>query len=311
MSANNKDSKLIFEAYNKKHQVVQEVAPAVAAGGAMLGRAALPAIGRGLAAAGSKVAQAARNFRSGVRNPAMTNLPSGQNAATRTGAAIARNPGTVATAAGTAGYMAATPSPQSTSATSVSPRGEEQGGTLSTTGDGSGAPASDNMAITPTTNAANTDTADSSADTDTSTETTAQGPITDEEKSIFKRLHGTDFSPGRTNDAKLAQMRSASQAAGGYDDIEKVRNAAYAQQYGDTPQGQAYAQRAQQMGVTVPKPGEIKTPEAPAAETQVADAEVANEAEPTTSQDIIKLAQQLGLSQSTIEALSKDPALQS
>lgn len=100
----------------------------------------------------------------------------------------------------------------------------------------------------------------------TDTTQVATGEPNQEEKALFKKLHGSEYSPGKTNDAKLAQLRTAGQQAGGYGDVEKVRNAAYAQQYANTDQGTAYAQKAQQLGVNLPKPGEIKAP-APATAT--------------------------------------------
>lgn len=95
---------------------------------------------------------------------------------------------------------------------------------------------------------------------------TSTGEPTAEEKELFKKLHGTEFSAGQMNNAKLQQLRVAGQQSGGYSDTEKVRNAAYAAQYGDSAEGKAYARKAEQLGVRLPKPGELQTP-APAAPT--------------------------------------------
>lgn len=76
-----------------------------------------------------------------------------------------------------------------------------------------------------------------------------------EEKALFKKLHGSDYVSG-AGDKRLAELRSAVQQTGSTD-VSKVAPAAYAQQYAGTSQGQAYAKRAEAMGVKVPKPGEV------------------------------------------------------
>ena len=52
------------------------------------------------------IAKNIQRFKTGVSNPRSTNLPSGQNAAQKAGAAIAQNPGKTAAAAGAAGVAA-------------------------------------------------------------------------------------------------------------------------------------------------------------------------------------------------------------
>ena len=70
-----------------------------------------------------------------------------------------------------------------------------------------------------------------------------------EEQDLFKKLHGSSYNPNSAMDkAKLAQLQTAGKQAGGYKDVEKVRNAAYAQQYS--------AAAAGTTGVTPGKPGQ-------------------------------------------------------
>jgi hypothetical protein len=109
----------------------------------------------------------------------------------------------------------------------------------------------------------------SSSSTATKQGNAATGPITDEEKNLFKKLHGSDYSPG-VGDQRLAELRSAVQQAGGATDVSKIANLAYAQQYAGSSQGDAYAKKA---GITPIRPGEIKTPTpAGSSSTQVAGA---------------------------------------
>lgn len=82
---------------------------------------------------------------------------------------------------------------------------------------------------------------------------------TAEEKALFKKLHGSDYTQG-AGDQKLAQLRTAVQQVGNSSDVDKIASSAYAQQYAGTSQGQAYANRAQRQGINVPKPGEVKQP---------------------------------------------------
>ena len=70
-----------------------------------------------------------------------------------------------------------------------------------------------------------------------------------EEQDLFKKLHGSSYNPNSAMDkAKFAQLQTAGKQAGGYKDVEKVRNAAYAQQYS--------AAAAGTTGVTPGKPGQ-------------------------------------------------------
>ena len=69
-----------------------------------------------------------------------------------------------------------------------------------------------------------------------------------EEQDLFKKLHGSSYNPNSAMDkAKFAQLQTAGKQAGGYKDVEKVRNAAYAQQY---------SAAAGTTGVTPGKPGQ-------------------------------------------------------
>lgn len=144
----------------------------------------------------------------------------------------------------------------------------------------------------------------------------------EEEKAIFKKLHGSDYTPG-VGDQRLAELRNAVKQAGGSSDINKIASAAYAQQYAGTPQGQAYTKKAESLGIKVPKPGEINTNYAqqaqqlglsPETQQDLAASQSQTPSAPTAqnktkSAEILNMAKQLGLSQQTIDALSKDPAL--
>jgi len=151
----------------------------------------------------------------------------------------------------------------------------------------------------------------------------AQGSPSTEEKELFKKLHGSDYSPG-VGDQRLAELRSAVQQAGGTTDINKIATAAYAQQYAGTPQGQAYTKKAEAMGVRVPRPGEVsqqtnyaqqaqqlglspETQQALAGSGQSAPAPTAQtQQQSMRPEDYINMGQQLGLSQSTIDALQRE-----
>jgi hypothetical protein len=142
--------------------------------------------------------------------------------------------------------------------------------------------------------------------------------ITPEEKELFKKLHGSEYTPG-VGDQRLGELRQAVKQTGSTD-VSKIAPAAYAQQYSGTPQGQAYAKRAEAMGVKVPKPGEVSpTP------TNYAQQAVDLGLSPETQQDLaaaqsqpaapeggmtpdqfVSLGQQMGLSQATLDALQKD-----
>lgn len=80
-------------------------------------------------------------------------------------------------------------------------------------------------------------------------------PPTESEKALFKKLHASDYTPG-VGDKRLAELRNAVKTVGNETDIGKIANVAYAQQYGDTDQGQAYAQRAQKQGLDIGRPGQ-------------------------------------------------------
>ena len=62
-------------------------------------------VGDLLAKGAAKAGNAWQKFKTGISNPRSTNLPSGQNAAQKTGAAIAQNPGKVAAGAAAAGAL--------------------------------------------------------------------------------------------------------------------------------------------------------------------------------------------------------------
>jgi len=74
------------------------------------------------------------------------------------------------------------------------------------------------------------------------------GPATDAEKSLLKKFHASDYNPNsKADNARLQELRSAVAATGGdisKADPNKLRTLAYAQQYKDTPQGEAYAKQA-------------------------------------------------------------------
>lgn len=85
----------------------------------------------------------------------------------------------------------------------------------------------------------------------TSSQPAAQpaGEINQQQKDLFQKLHGTSYNPNSSMDkAKMGQLQSAG-AEVGYEDVNKLTNAAYAKQYGDTDKGRAYAKQA---GTTQP-----------------------------------------------------------
>lgn len=79
----------------------------------------------------------------------------------------------------------------------------------------------------------------------TSSDTVSQGEeITQQQKDLFRKLHGTSYNPNSSMDkTKMSQLQSAGSEVG-YDDVNKLTNTAYAKQYAGTPQGDAYAKRA-------------------------------------------------------------------
>lgn len=109
---------------------------------------------------------------------------------------------------------------------------------------------------------------------------TASTSPSQEELNLFKKLHGSSYNPNSSMDkAKFAQLQSAGKQVGGYSDTEKVRNAAYAQQYANKPElAKVYAKKA---GIT------------PSSPINVANSAANN-------------AANLGLSQSTQQALSNN-----
>jgi hypothetical protein len=146
---------------------------------------------------------------------------------------------------------------------------------------------------------------------------TKASEVTPEEKELFKKLHGSEYAPG-VGDKRLGELRQAVKQTGSTD-ISKIAPAAYAQQYAGTPQGQAFAKKAEAMGIKVPKPGEVSStptnyaqqfvsPETQALLSQQGGQQSQQQtAKPSMNpQDYISLGQQLGLSNSTIEALQKD-----
>jgi len=75
------------------------------------------------------------------------------------------------------------------------------------------------------------------------------GEITQQQKDLFQKMHGTSYNPNSTMDkTKMGQLQSAGSEVG-YDDVNKLTNAAYAKQYGDSEKGKAYAKQA---GTTQP-----------------------------------------------------------
>ena len=60
------------------------------------------------------------------------------------------------------------------------------------------------------------------------------GAATDEEKNLFKKLHGTSYDPNSSRDkGLLGVLRSSGEAVGGYGDFKKLRTVAYGKQYGE------------------------------------------------------------------------------
>lgn len=102
-------------------------------------------------------------------------------------------------------------------------------------------------------------------------------PISDEEKALFKKLHGSDYAPG-VGDQRLAELRQAVTQAGGASDVGKVANLAYAQQYAGSDKGNAYAKRAGINPLNPGKPGQPTGGTATAAAQPAATATI-----PTTS----------------------------
>lgn len=95
------------------------------------------------------------------------------------------------------------------------------------------------------------------------------GNPTPEEQQLIKRLHNSNYNPRSTKDQKnLEHLRRAGQILGGYKDFKKLVPTAYALQYANTPQGNAYKKRAEQMGVNFTStPGGDTTNKLPQANT--------------------------------------------
>lgn len=78
---------------------------------------------------------------------------------------------------------------------------------------------------------------------------------TPEEINLFKRLHNSTYNPKSTLDQQnLAHLRKAGAMLGGYKDFKKLVPTAYALQYANSDQGNAYKNRAERLGVKFNEP---------------------------------------------------------
>lgn len=76
------------------------------------------------------------------------------------------------------------------------------------------------------------------------------GKPTPEELKLLQQLHKSTYNPKSTTDQKnLEYLRQAGKLAGGYQDFKKLVPTAYALQYGNTQQGNAFKKRAEKMGI--------------------------------------------------------------
>lgn len=86
--------------------------------------------------------------------------------------------------------------------------------------------------------------------TGTGTSQSAQptGEISQQQKDLFKKLHGSSFNPNSSMDkTKMGQLQIAGSEVG-YDDVGKLTNAAYAKQYAGTSKGDVYAKKVGTTG---------------------------------------------------------------
>lgn len=99
-----------------------------------------------------------------------------------------------------------------------------------------------------------------STGTDASQSAQPTGEISQQQKDLFKKLHGTSYNPNSSMDkAKMGQLQSAG-AEVGYDDVGKLANSAYAKQYAGTPKGDAYAKKAETATTSTPTQAMVNEP---------------------------------------------------
>jgi hypothetical protein len=70
------------------------------------------------------------------------------------------------------------------------------------------------------------------------------GEITQQQKDLFKKLHGTSYNPNSSMDKNKMGLLQTAGSEVGYDDIGKLTNTAYAKQYAGSSKGDTYAKKA-------------------------------------------------------------------